>query len=80
MTAEELRQIMYGWKLKVVPDPLAYPGNPEPGFRPLSSYNRHPVPVRSGQEVRDELTRITKLLRVGVLTVQEARTMMLDML
>lgn len=71
MNEEELRRIMYGWKLKVVPDPLAYPdSNPEPGFRPLSSYNRHPV--RPTQH-----TDIWKMqLAMGILTKDEVRDLL----
>lgn len=56
-------------ELHVVPDPLVYQKT-EPLFRPLSSYNRHPV--RPTQH-----TDIWKMqLAMGILTKDEVRDLL----
>jgi hypothetical protein len=87
MNEEELRRRMYGPKLRVVPDPLAFP-NPEPGFRPLSSFAANPVMTPSNitanvADMNDKLQAITRKVdeimmrfQAGIITIAEARAEM----
>jgi hypothetical protein len=71
---DELRQAMYGWELKAVPDPMAYPpfertfGSAAPW---RSSPNRYPI--HSVQDVSHAVDVATQRIRSGMITINEAR-------
>lgn len=69
MNEDELQQIMYGWELRVVPDPMVTPPYQRTfGSAAVPNF----FPMRVLQDVSDAMAR----LRAGMITLNEARAQM----